>query len=97
MFTSSCQTEVVEVLRLPTIQSNTSNGLVDVGSTVTIREGSYPEETYFLVGAREANPSEGRSSNESPIGQALLGHKAGDKVTVVTPGGRTEFKILKVE
>lgn len=79
------------------IQSNKSNGLVDVGSTVTIREGSYPEETYFLVGAREANPSEGRISNESPIGQALLGHKAGDKVTVVTPGGRTEFKILKVE
>jgi transcription elongation factor GreA len=78
------------------IESNKKDGTIDVGSTVTIQEGSYPEETYFVVGAREANPSEGRISNESPIGQALLGHKAGDKITVETPGGKTKFKILKV-
>jgi transcription elongation factor GreA len=79
------------------IESGNNRGFVDVGSTVTIQEGSYPEETYFLVGAREANPSQGRISNESPIGQALLGHKAGDKVIVETPGGKTKFKILRVE
>ena len=50
-----------------------------------------------MVGAHEANPSEGRISNESPIGKALLGHKPGDTVTVETPGGKTKFKILKVE
>jgi transcription elongation factor GreA len=73
------------------------SGQVSVGSTVTIQEGSYPEETYFVVGAKEADPAKGRISNVSPIGSALIGHKAGDKVTVVTPGGKTEFKILKVE
>ena len=79
------------------IDSGKNNGYVDVGTTVTIQEGSYPEEQYFMVGAHEANPSEGRISNESPIGKALLGHKAGDTVTVETPGGKTKFKILKVE
>ena len=79
------------------IDTKKNNGYVDVGSTVTIKEGSYPEETYFVVGAHEANPSQGRISNESPIGSALLGRKAGDTVTVETPGGKMEFKILKVE
>ncbi|MBN2044844.1 MAG: transcription elongation factor GreA [Anaerolineales bacterium] len=79
------------------IKSNKSNGFVDIGSTVTIQEGSYPEETYFLVGAREANPGEGRISNESPIGKALLGRKAGDKIVVETPAGRTKFIVLRVE
>jgi transcription elongation factor GreA len=79
------------------IDSGKNNGFVDVGTTITIQEASYPEEKYFMVGAHEANPSEGRISNESPIGKALLGHKAGDTVTVETPGGRTKFKILKVE
>jgi transcription elongation factor GreA len=79
------------------IDASKNNGLVDVGRTVTIQEGSYPEETYFVVGAHEANPSKGRISNESPIGSALIGHKAGETVTVVTPGGKTQFKILKVE
>jgi transcription elongation factor GreA len=79
------------------IDASKNNGLVDVGRTVTIQEGSYPEETYFVVGAHEANPSKGRISNESPIGSALIGHKAGETITVVTPGGKTQFKILKVE
>lgn len=79
------------------IQKGNSKGVVDVGSTVTIQEGSYPEETYFVVGANEADPGNGRISNESPIGSALLGHKAGDKVIAQTPGGKMEFKILKVE
>ena len=71
-------------------------GTIDVGSTVNIKEGDYPEEVYYLVGATEANPREGRISNESPIGKALIGHKEGDKVTVVTPGGEMKVKIVKV-
>lgn len=79
------------------IDAGKNTGIVDIGSTITIQEGSYPEERYFMVGATEANPSQGRISNESPIGKALLGHKAGDTISVETPGGKTEFKILKVE
>ena len=79
------------------IEQGNTNGLIDVGSTVTIKEGSYPEEKYYMVGPREANPREGRISHESPIGKALMGHKAGDTVTVETPGGKTQLKIVQVE
>jgi len=79
------------------IDGSNNNGVIDVGSHITIQEGSYPEERYHMVGAREANPMEGRISNESPIGKALLGRKAGDTVTVTTPGGEMELKILSVE
>ncbi|MBA4380867.1 MAG: transcription elongation factor GreA, partial [Anaerolinea sp.] len=61
--------------------------VVQVGSTVTIQEeGSKPEQ-YTIVGAAEANPREGRISNESPIGKAILNHRAGDEVQVEAPGG----------
>lgn len=79
------------------IEKKSGSGIIDVGSHVTIKEDSYPEETYHVVGATEAKPSEGRISNESPIGSALLGHKAGDTVTVKTPGGEMKIKIVKVE
>jgi transcription elongation factor GreA len=72
-------------------------GIVQVGSRVTVKEGDYPEETYFLVGATEADPRNGRISNESPIGKVLLGSKVGDEVTAVTPGGEIKMKILKIE
>lgn len=70
---------------------------VQVGSCVTVQEGDYPEETYYLVGATEADPRSGRISNESPIGSALLGHRAGDEVSITTPGGEIQLKILKIE
>ena len=54
------------------------------------------DETYMIVGAAEANPRAGRISNESPIGQALLGHKKGDKVRAVTPSGEIILKIKKI-
>lgn len=72
-------------------------GVVDLGSWVTIQEKGSDPEKYHLVGHAEANPREGRISNESPIGIALMGAKKGDKVTVDTPGGKTVFEILKVE
>lgn len=79
------------------IEQGNSKGVVDVGSTVTIKEGSYPEEEYFLVGPHEANPREGRISHESPIGKALMGHQAGDVVSVATPGGMMKLSIIKVK
>lgn len=56
-------------------------GVVRVGSTVTIVQKGEPEETYAIVGAAEANPRDGKISNESPLGSALLGARIGQKVS----------------
>ncbi len=70
---------------------------VAVGAKVTIQEDDSPEEMYHLVGSQEADPGNGRISNESPIGRALLGKKIGATVQVETPGGKINFKILRIE
>mgnify|MGYP003396615209 CR=1 FL=1 len=69
---------------------------VQLGSKVTIKEGTYADETYTIVGAAEANPREGKISNESPIGKAILNHRPGETVTVETPSGPYKVKIIKV-
>lgn len=69
---------------------------IQVGSTVTIQEDGYEEETYTIVGAAEANPREGKISNESPIGKAILNHRAGDSVQVETPDGAYSVRIVKI-
>jgi transcription elongation factor GreA len=71
--------------------------MVTVGATVTVQEADFDPETYYMVGAKEADPRNGKISNESPIGKALLDHKVGDIVEVETPGGKLKFKILKIE
>jgi transcription elongation factor GreA len=68
---------------------------IQVGSKVTIKEGNFEPETFIIVGAAEANPREGKISNESPIGKAILNHKVGDVVKVETPGGTYNVKIMK--
>ncbi len=74
------------------------NGEVRVGSSVTVRlEEDDEEETWTIVGSAEANPRNGRISNESPIGAALLGKRARHKVTVQTPSGVMKLTILKVK
>lgn len=70
---------------------------VQVGSTVTIREGDSPEEIYTIVGPAEAEPRAGRISNESPLGRALMDHHAGDVVRVDAPGGSFTVSLLKVD
>ena len=72
------------------------NDAIQVGSKVTIKEGNFEPETFVIVGAAEANPREGKISNESPIGKAILNHKLGDVVKVETPGGTYNVKIVKV-
>ncbi len=73
-------------------------GVVGVGSTVTI---SYvdddEEEEYKIVGSLEANPFENRISNESPIGAAVIGKKVGDTVSVTSPQGSFDIKILAIK
>ena len=69
---------------------------LQVGTKVTIKEGNFEAETFTIVGAAEANPREGKISNESPIGKSILGHKVGETVKVETPGGTYNVKIIKV-
>ena len=69
---------------------------IQVGSTVTIQEDGSEEETYTIVGAAEANPREGKISNESPMGRALLTHRAGDEVQVETPDGSYTIRVIKI-
>jgi len=78
-------------------ENNERHDIVTVGSTVTVQEGEYPPEVYYLVGSREADPSNGRISNQSPIGQALLGKQNGEDVTVQTPAGPLQLKILEIK
>ena len=71
---------------------------VAIGKTVTIQEiGEDEEEVYIIVGSAGADAFAGKVSNESPIGQALIGKKTGDTATVETPVGSYDVKILKVE
>ncbi len=79
------------------IEPNNRKDVVSIGSHVTIQEADAPAETYHVVGAKEANPRNGKISNESPIGRALMEHKVGDVVQAETPGGKISFKILKIE
>ena len=70
---------------------------VDIGAQVTIQEEDYPPETYLMVGAKEADPRQGKISNDSPIGRALMGAKAGDTVLAQTPNGSLKLKVIKIE
>jgi len=68
---------------------------VGIGSRVVIK-GSDGEESFTIVGSAEAAPREGRISNESPVGVALMGHKKGDKVTVEAPSGPVTFTVVRI-
>jgi transcription elongation factor GreA len=89
--------EIEAVLRTAVIVEKTKSDVVTIGSTVTVQEESFDPETYYVVGAKEADPRNGKISNESPIGRALMDHKVGDVVEAETPGGKLKFKILKIE
>lgn len=89
--------EIEAVLRTAVIVEKRKSDVVTVGSTVTVQEENFDPETYYVVGAKEADPRSGKISNESPIGRALMDHKVGDVVEAETPGGKLKFKILKIE
>ena len=89
--------EIEAILRMAVIIEKKQSDVVTVGSHVTVQEEDLDPETYYLVGAKEADPRNGKISNESPIGRALMDHKVGDVVEAETPGGRIKFNILKIE
>ena len=78
------------------IENNGHSSIVVVGSMVTVQEEGYDPETFHIVGSAEVDPQQGRISNKSPLGQALLGKSAGDTVQVKTPNGVTVFTVLQV-
>lgn len=89
--------ELEEILKNYQIIDDSKSDVVRVGSFVTISEEGYDdEERYRLVGPAEANPEEGKISNESPLGKALLGSKVGDLVRVNAPNGVLEFRVVKI-
>ena len=73
-----------------------SKGSVVIGSVVKVAMEGTKKQDYTIVGSAESDPSAGKISNESPIGQALLGHKVGDKVEVSTPSGVVKLAIVKI-
>ena len=89
--------EIEAALRTAVIIEKKYGDTVTVGSSVTIQEENFPPETYYVVGAKEADPRNGKISNESPIGRALMEHKVGDVVETETPNGKIALKILKIE
>lgn len=81
-------------------EAETANSeVVHLGSIVTIKETTKgaKERTYTITGFAQANPTEGKISDESPVGKALLGHKVGDKVEVEAPRGNITFKIVAID
>ena len=89
--------EIESVLRTAVIVEKPSTDVVTVGNKVTVQEEDYDPEVFHLVGVKEADPRNGKISNESPIGSALMDHKVGDIVEAETPSGKISFKILKIE
>lgn len=77
---------------------NVPKDTVTLGSIVRVRdvEDGF-EENYEIVGSQEANPREGRISDDSPVGRGLKGHKAGDTVIISAPAGELKFQIISVE
>ena len=78
-------------------ESNIDTSVVSLGSTVKVKNTDLGVEfTYDLVGSNESNPVEFKISDQSPIGAALMGKRAGDKVEVTTPGGMIHLNVLEV-
>lgn len=81
-----------------TIEVNENSDTVGVGNTVTLYDEEFDEEViYKLVGTAESNPLEGYISNESPVGEAIIGHKVDDRVEVETPNGKMYFVIKNIK
>lgn len=89
--------ELKQMLKnLTVVENGGSKSEVGMGSTIKVKSNG-KEKEYTIVSFNEADPASGKISNESPIGQAFLGKKKGDKVTVQTPKGDTEYEIIDIK
>ncbi len=79
------------------IDSGNVTDTVSIGNTIKLFDEEFEEEIeYTIVGSAEADPFNGKISNESPIGAGIIGHKVGDKVEIDTPDGTISLKILEI-
>lgn len=86
--------QILKVVRV--VEPTTKAESITIGSQVTVLIGDQSMH-YEIVGANEADPAGGKISNESAVGQALMGKKKGDKVAVETPGGVVNYEITAVK
>lgn len=77
------------------VKTSNSKKEISLGSTVTVKSNG-GQKQYTIVSFNEADPLEGKISNESPLGMAFLNKRKGDQVEVVTPRGLTKYKIIKI-
>ena len=92
--------EIEKILKYAEVidEEDVDDTKISIGARVTLLDMEFNEEVrYHIVGSTEANSLKGKISNESPVGRALLGHGVGDLVSVETPAGKVEYRILKIE
>lgn len=88
--------EIMHILDNATLISSTTGSTVQIGSTIVVKVNGNERE-FSIVGAQEANPLQGKISNESPLGKAFLGKKKGDTIHVDVPAGVQVYEIKNVE
>ena len=89
--------KIEQILQSSEVVLGKGGDTVGIGSKVVVqKEGVKNQKTYIIVGSEEASMSEGKISNRSPFGEALLDKKKGDKVSFSTPNGRVDYKIINV-
>ena len=90
--------QLEQQIRTAQVIEKVAKDRVDVGSTVIIEDiEEHLQEKVTIVGSTESNPFEGRISNESPVGRALMGAKAGDTVEAEAPNGVLKYKVISIE
>lgn len=90
--------ELERMLSHAQVIAPTSHGVVELGSRVTLgSEEDGEDEVYHIVGSAEAQPAQGRISDQSPVGKAVIGHRVGDVVHVETPAGTRQLVIKRIE
>lgn len=90
--------QLEQQIRTAQVIEKAAKDRVDVGSTVLIEDmEEHLQEKVTIVGSTESNPFEGRISNESPVGRALMGAKAGDTVEAEAPNGVLKYKVISIE
>lgn len=88
--------QIEQILKnVSVIEQGAATGEVRVGSTIEVESGGR-KKSFTIVGSNEADPTKGLISNESPLGNAFIGHVKGDRVDVVTPAGSQTYSILSV-
>ncbi len=88
--------EVEKIINSAKIIVKQSTGMISIGDTITV-ELNGKEKKYTIVGPQEINPTKGLISNESPLGEAFIGHKVGEKVEIAVPSGKMVYLIKEIK